>query len=393
MRDAISGWRFAALTVLALGCFLSFAEAAPPRVVVTPTGDVQTVFDWSRDACETWDVPDAPARAFRDDAGIVHLMATDSTNRASVGPGLHSLRRDCTVVFQGRHQDSPERFDDRAWLAGFFTEDGKSVYALIHSEFQGNRRPEICPSKDYMRCWRNSITFALSRDGGRTFLQPDAHLVATPPYTYEADYGRHVGYFNPTNIIKKDGFYYAMFSTTEYRAQSWGACVMRTDRIGDPASWRAWDGHAFAASFVNPYAGPVSDPARHVCAPVGRGKLITPLGSIALHQPSNAYLIVMMGTRSALSGIYIAASWDLIEWSEPSLAWAVPRRSGGSECPGVVYDYPALMDAGSEDRNFSTVGASADLYLVAHKLDDCRSSPDRDLVRRAVRITVERGQP
>lgn len=371
------------------------AIGAPPRALVTLDGDARVAFDWSRDACETWDVPDTPARAFRDAAGIVHLIASHHANRASIGPELDSVRRDCRVIFEGGEQDAPDKFDDRAWLSGFFTEDGKTVYALVHNEFQGNHRRGLCPSGIYMRCWRNAITFAVSHDGGRRFTQPEppTHLVATPPYAYEGDYGRHVGYFNPTNIVRRDGAYFAMFSAAAYNEQAWGACLMRTDRIDDPSSWRAWNGKDFAVRFSNPYGAEKPDPSRHVCVPVGKGKLLTPLGGIVRHEPSGAYIVIMAGTRQARSGVYAAASWDLIEWSEPDLVWRTPTRVVQGECPAATYDYPALIDRTSADRNFATVGATAELYIVAHNLKDCRVGPNRDLLRRSVRIEVEFIQP
>lgn len=373
----------------------SLSAHAAPRVTITPTGEAQTVFDWSRDACETWDIPDAPARAFRDASGQIYLLASHHANRAAIGPDFESLRHLCPVVFEGSHADAPEAFDDRAWLSGLYTADGQTVYALVHNEFQGNHRAALCPSQIYIRCWRNAITFAVSRDGGRHFAQPTppAHLVATPPYRYEGDHGRNVGYFNPTNIIRKDGHYMAMFSAAPYRDQEWGACVMRTDRIDDPSSWRAWNGKDFTVQFVDPYVGPVSDPSRHVCAPVGKGKLITPLGGIVRHQSSGAYILLMAGTRDTQSGIYASASWDLIDWSEPSLVWALPMASSGGSCPQTVYDYPSLIDAASSDRNFASVGDGAALYFVAHHYKNCRGGPDRDLMRRPVRLTVEGSQP
>ena len=207
------------------------AAQAPPTVTITLAGEAEVVFDWSRQACETWDIPDAPARAFRDAAGAVRLIATHFVNRAAVGPDLDSLAHDCAPIFAGGQQDAPQAFDDRAWLSGFFTEDGQTVYALVHNEFQGHHRPALCPSKTYIRCWRNAVTFALSNDGGRSFRQPDppAHLIATPPYRYEGDVGRHVGYFSPTNIIRHDGAYFALFSAAAYGDQEWGACLMRRD--------------------------------------------------------------------------------------------------------------------------------------------------------------------
>jgi hypothetical protein len=280
-------------------------------------------------------------------------------------------------------------------LSGFYTPDGTNVFALVHNEFQGNHRPHLCPSRQYMRCWRNAITFAVSRDGGRSFAAPPPpdHIVATLPRRYEPDLGRHVGYFNPTNIIERDGFYYAFFSASAYGAQKYGVCVMRTDRLDDPASWRAWDGEGFAVRFVDPYRTAVEDEARHVCEPIGRGRLITPLAGVVRHAPSGLYLMTMAGGRSPaqgqppVEGFYVSTSADLMNWSEPALVWAAPVWPRAGEC-GPLVNYPSLLDPRSPSRNFETVGDAPHLYFVEHVQNGCRTGQERNLLRRPVRVVV-----
>jgi hypothetical protein len=247
-----------------------------------------------------------------------------------------------------------------------------------------------------MRCWRNSVTFAVSHDGGYSFSQPPspANLIASLPWPYKGDLGRHVGYFNPTNIVLRDGWYYAMMSTTEDGAQKAGACLMRSNRLDDPRAWRAWDGHDFTVRFLDPYREPAGNPGEHVCAPVGTGRLLLPLGNIERHQPSGRYIVLMAGTRRSapgaqpVSGVYAATSRDLVNWSEPSLVWASPVRPDGTACPVALNDYPSLLDPTSDSRNFETVGDRAYVYFTRYNLHDCRSGQDRDLMRRAVRIEL-----
>jgi hypothetical protein len=256
----------------------------------------------------------------------------------------------------------------------------------------GHRRPELCQGP-YIECWRNSITYAVSHDGGRSFTQPapPGHLVATLPYRYRGDLGRHVGYFNPTNILRVDGHFYAMFSAARFGAQASGACIMRSDDLADPTSWRAWDGQDFRVRFVDPYRERVADPARHVCTPVGQGRLMTPLGGLVRHEPSGTFILVMAGSRRIenrrVSGIFAAVSRDLITWSRPSLIREVP--TGATEgCPAEKFDYPSLLDPDSPSRSFETVGARAYLYLTRANLTECRSGTDRDLIRLPVAIEI-----
>ena len=86
------------------------------------------------------------------------------------------------------------------------------MFGLIHDEYQGNAHVGRCPSRNHQRCWYNAVTLARSDDSGATFRHarpaPD-HLVAEVPYRYQPDVGR-VGIFQPSNIVKKDGYYYSL---------------------------------------------------------------------------------------------------------------------------------------------------------------------------------------
>ena len=129
----------------------------------------------------------------------------------------------------------PARFDDREWITAPYTTDGRTVHALVHDEYQGDKHPGRCPSEEYLKCWYNSITLARSTDGGRTFTHaaPPRHLVASVPYRYEPDAGPF-GLFQPSNIVRRpeDGYYYALIRAQAYGAQRGGTCVMRTATLG-----------------------------------------------------------------------------------------------------------------------------------------------------------------
>ena len=386
--------RAAAAAALFFGV-LGGRAASEPVVRLTLEGEPTAVFLWASDRCDREDNPDTSARAIRAADGTVRLYASHSVNRVMSGPDLESVRHDCTIAHEGAGADDPSAFDDKAWLSGLYTLDGINVFALIHNEFQGNKRPPLCPSRKYMHCWRNSITFAVSHDAGRSFMAPErpSNLVATPPRQYETDLGRHVGYFNPTNIVERDGFYYAFFSASSYGAQKPGKCLMRTDRLADPTSWRGWDGSSFNVRFVNPYLGTVEREANHVCAPVGAGRLLASLGSIVRHTTSGMYIMVMAGAwqRNAqeerAEGVYISTSYDLISWSHPQLVWRTPTHPSPGLC-GPLVNYTSLIDPASASRSFETIGDTAYLYFVEQIQQNCRIGPERNLFRRSVRIKV-----
>src|SRR6185437_13110644 len=99
-------------------------------------------------------------------------------------------------------------------------------------------------------CWYNTITAAVSHDAGLHFnrVAKAGGLIATLLYRYEKIVGHHVGYFNPSNIVSKDGALFMMVFATEVKAQKPGNCLLRTDDIADPAAWRGWDGEGFKAT-------------------------------------------------------------------------------------------------------------------------------------------------
>ncbi|MBI3952211.1 MAG: hypothetical protein HY314_17315 [Acidobacteria bacterium] len=119
-----------------------------------------------------------------------------------IGNTLDTVRRDCRVVMSSHQNADPSKFDDREWLTSLYAFDGRMIYALVHNEYQGHTHRGQCPSGDYGKCWVNSVTFAKSTDGGRTYSHAPApnHLVASAPYKYEPDTGPW-GIFSPSNII------------------------------------------------------------------------------------------------------------------------------------------------------------------------------------------------
>jgi hypothetical protein len=367
------------MAVLAVGAALTgAARAAVAGPQVSIDGEPQVVYAWQRNACPDF-VPDAPARAFRTADGNVALIAAYNINRFFRGPDLDHLSADCRTAYRGAESTDPAAFDDHDWIAAPYTVDGTTVQALVHDEFWGHRRPDLCPTKTYMACWNNRVTAASSSDGGRTFRR--LGLVAAAPYPYDGSLGRHVGYFNPSNIISRDGWYYATLFATQWGAQAAGNCLIRTDRLDDPASWRAWDGVDFTIRFVDPYRDSNFAADKHVCTPV-RG-VGSPIGSIVRHRASGTYV----ATLAAHGGFYVSTSSDLVLWSAPRLVMAAPL-SGEQGCSEKwVVNYPSLLDPASPERNFESVGDTAWLYFTRFWTKDCGLPMQRDLMRVRVKIS------
>jgi hypothetical protein len=368
-----------------LALFLMVSPAIALTLEIPSGSQPEIVFDHRRDACAPSDVPDVPARAFRSADGTVRLIASHWTNRGMSGPGLDSLRHSCEILFQAGGNDDPAAHDDRGWIVSTYTLDGTTVHALVHNEFHGHKRPALCPSGRYMDCWYNTITYAVSTDGGRNFraLPAPRHYVAGVPYRYDTTRGRRSGLFNPSNIIRRGGWFHIFVSAAAQGGQAAGICLLRTDRLDDPSSWRAWDGRDFTVRFTDPYR--TSDSAAPAtCRPVpGLTRL---MGSVSLHRPSGLHVGLFAHRQrptpdaEPVDGIYYATSPDLIVWSEARLLYATPTTLN-RECGTKPVVYPSLLDPDSPSRNFEDTDDDASLYLTRITLDGCKTGWARDLIR------------
>jgi hypothetical protein len=385
-KAAISG----AIALLALSAG-AVARAEEPLAALTVVGAPEVVFSRAKDACDGHDVPDSPARAFRDAKGHVVLFAMHYENRALRGPGFDALKLDCRVVLSSGGRPDPAAYDDKSWITAIWTEDGAHVAALVHHEFQANHHPGRCRFKEYMACWSNAVLGIASTDGAFTFLRPKIpQVVASSPYTQDVGQGRHRGFFNPSNIFGDGRHRYMFAATTGWDGQPHGACLFRTGNPADPESWRAWDGKDFTIRYADPYRNRAGKPPR-ACQPIA--PFPAPVGAVVRHRPTGVWLAVFQASadeeRFPEAGFYYAASRDLLAWGKPRLLMAGktlyddPCASGGR-----LIAYPSLIDREAQGRNFDDVGDGADLYFSTLKVEGCEITSDRDLVRRRVAIKV-----
>ena len=178
------------------------------------SGPEEVVFDWSTARCEDLDIPDLPARAFRDSSGQVQVISTHMTARRFLGPDLNNLTRNCAVVMTSDFDPDPAMFNDVEWIGATYTEDGETIYAIIHNEYEGWTHPGQCNTSSWNpSCWYNGLTLAVSGDAGSSYQHPVAaplHHIAGAPWTYDPTHGPR-GIFHPSSILKRaDGYFYAM---------------------------------------------------------------------------------------------------------------------------------------------------------------------------------------
>lgn len=352
------------------------------------SGPEEVVFDWSTDRCEELDIPDLPARAFRDQNGQVHLISSHTSVRRFLGPALNDVTHDCTVVMTPHFDADPSMFNDVEWIGATYTEDGSTIYAIVHNEFQGWSHPGYCSTPfGTADCWYNGLTLAVSTDAGLSYehpLAPPLHLVAASSLQYENDMGPH-GIFQPSSIVRHDdGYYYTMFHRVRRpapdRYDQW-ACLVRTPDLADPDAWRFWNGVAFDGIFVNPYTDGVVDPADHDCTAIDRDDISDMTQSLTYSEYLGQYILTGSGiaTDGTTAGFFFAFSDDMIEWTtrelvlERDLPWTVQDPNAPH------YLYPSLLDPESTARSFDRVGKTAYIYFTRN--NRAPGGLDRDMLR------------
>jgi len=376
------------------------AVAQTPNPIINPvleiTGEEQLVFDWDGDRCADVNIPDLAFRAFKDENDQVQAIISSDISYRMVGPDLNNLAMDCDPIMTSKNNPDPSQYTDKQWVAATYTEDGQTIYALVHNEYQGHVHPGQCPQDDYFACWDNSITLAVSTDGGESFTEayaPPSHLIARFPYPYKAGAGPE-GFRAPSNIIRaKDGYLYNFFNVSEYETQNQWVCIMRTDDISRPDSWRFWDGVGFNGQFADPYIDTIENPLDHICAPLDQENIGHALNeSITYNTYLDKYVLIGISAdwldEREVWGFYYAFSNDLVHWTkrkllmEIDLPWTV-------EFPGsdLSYLYPSLIDPDSDSRNFDTTGKTAYLYYTRNNFG--HASLDRDLIRIPVEFFLE----
>lgn len=368
--------------------FSSSKSSSEPSLRVR--GHVKVVFDWSRQRCAPSNIPDAAARAFRDASGRVQVILAHMENRRLVGRDFNHLRPDCRVVMTSDLDGDPAAYNDREWLASLYTVDGKNIVALVHNEYQGHRHPRRCPSNSYQKCWYNSLTLALSHDGGRSYVQlpGPAKLVASLPTRYVPDTGPS-GIFSPSNIVRnpRDGYYYALMRVIDPNSSVRGTCVMRTGKLFQSNSWSAWDGSAFSLKFVNPYAHDAAETSTQICTPVAHEQISEMTDSLTYNTYLDRFLLVGVSGRynpkqqKTIWGIYYSLSDDLIHWTDRRLLIqsALPWIFSCGDRDPVAY--PSVVEPNSASRSFDSSGQRPYLYFTLFHFASCESTPDRDLVR------------
>ncbi len=382
--------RLIASCVILLTCIsaLNAGELKSSPLDLTIGVGVKVLYSWSRQRCDDEDVPDVPARAFRDYRGEVKIVATNSENhiRKLQGEPLQ-LRAECKVSLTSAHDGNASQYNDYRFLAATWTEDGHTIFGIVHNEYHANEHV-ACKFHTITPCWYNSLTYAISKDGGLTFTQAlPPNVIAAAPFRQDFDQGRHRGFFNPTNILQWNGYWWFLSPTTGWAGQPGGTCLFRSQQIDDASSWRLWNGSGFTVRLEDPYLEAITS---------ARCQIVVPYAFTGIYKKERSDLFIGLLTDQDKSdgdpqkrtmNIEISYSSDLISWTKPDLLKTVPAFNSRSCDDKERFAYPAFLDLHSSDRNFSTVNQKFLLLLTRAEVDQCHITNNRDLI--AYEVDVE----
>ncbi len=346
-------------------------------------GKEETVYDYSISNCEEYDIPDSPARALVDKDGNVQLYGSHYRTRKAIGPNLNEVVHRCDVIMESGHSPVPRNYDDNEWIISQYTIDGKNIYGLIHNEYHGwehnncNSNPD---TTDRFNCWWTSINLAKSTNAGKNFshLTLPSHNIANIMIDYSPDNknGR-MGVHQPSNIISKEGYYYAKvrIRTPGYpligSISDGGVCVMRTNNLDSPDSWKFWDGAGFNLLTKNlPLNGNCANTFRtewdwHYSEYFGQ--------YVTFGKNKNKPITVELSKNLDLTNIQIT------EFQSPFIKYT---------------PYFTLIQPGAETRNFEDIDRSPWLYFTTCGEEvECGTDDFRTLNRDIKRIRVRFNKP
>ena len=369
--------------LLSLVLYPGFAYAQVNPSVQVASTPMSIVFDWQRDRCTQWDIPDAPLRAFTSADGQVVAFASSYDNRPLTGKSLSQLKHTCQSSLVSRAGKDPARYEGLRYVTATWTADGIHVAGLIHNEYHAERFG-TCSYVGSMQCWYNTILAASSDTSGMTFfVQSPPRVVAAVPFTQAMDQGRHRGFFNPSNILFRDGNWYMAANTTGEGEQRSGTCLFRSSDVNDPDAWKSFTGRDFSGPSVDPYR---DDTRSYVpCQPMTG---VNTLGSISYYPSKSLYLGVFQGPDQDHPNGNIGYAWskDMLHWGPHATLIDRPDMSSKNCSDTERYGYPSVLDSRSPDRNFAIITKTPYLFVTRFQVKDCKLSPNRDLIRLELRI-------
>lgn len=357
------------------------------------------VFDYAKDQQEPDHLPDAPLAAWKEADGTVNLMIPHFENYRMRGPSLDQLENDPHKIFSSIEQanDIAENsYNYHHWLIAPYTLDGKTVYALSHTEWYACLLTDDCRSRDnILGGWTTTNNLFKSNDGGRSWAAQGnnrRHLVFNGANRWTGSralakkaYRRALnvsGFMVPSRIIREGNYFYTVGLET-YRnlnrlnpedarapVERYGYAILRTRDISRAAGWEVWSGG-------NKYK-PAKISNLEVFVPEKNGRPMRMAVPNIIYDLNARVYVLFFTLRGEGKGLYYITTASLASpsWSSASMVEGGdvfqpdPRRADvGNACNvGLIpSNYPSVIDAASPGWNFEfTYGKPWMYYTVNH---------------------------
>lgn len=276
MRKAV----FAVLALLqTLSAYATDALPTVPQISgVRVTGQPVLVFDHLKDKQESNHLPDIAAGAWKRSDGVVCITISHFENYRMCGRDIEHLTSDPKKILSSISTASDiveSHYNYHHWLSAPYTLDGRTIYALVHSEWYACLLNDDCSKPSAVRSalsrnnqlnsWVNAVTSFKSDDGGATWSPNglnDAHVVAKEGLYWTGSAAlssglyhkalNHTGLMTPSRLIKEGDYYYSIASlihrdftrldstTGQAKVDKYGYVLIRTADITRPSGWEAW---------------------------------------------------------------------------------------------------------------------------------------------------------
>ncbi len=328
-------------------------------------------------------VPDGPPRAYVDVHGQTRLIIPHYLTYAFVGWGLNGVALNAgDVVSDSAQSNNWGTYNDATWpWSPWRLPDGR-LAVINHQEYHCLAHGTCSQDR-----WYPSLTFSMAYDG-KHIGTPSTGIVAKSAYPFIGDATVVSGaYSDPTNVLQQpiNGHYYMVTMFKTNNGAQIRNCVMRTNNILDPASWRVFDGAGYNGQPQNGVTCP--DVMSHY------GGSWAP-GSLSWSYYLNRAVYLAFGDWNGRQGFWIRTSLndDLTAWSAPSLVYEARLSWGdnGAYRGRPMNVYPSFLDPDAPSlgtSNYDRIGQSPYLYWVRTFGQETR----REVVR--VRVRFEAGVP
>ena len=221
----------ALIVVLVFAVLTTTQQAHQPAGIagLRIVGEPVRIFDYLVDGIGPSQVPDIAAAAWREADGTVNVNVSTAENYRMRGPDLESLVSDPHVIFSSaaRAEDIVEsHYNYRHWLAAPYSFDGRTLYALSHSEWHACLLADCGPASNpkvyFQSSGTGAVTSMVSGDGGASWSMNGvdaAHVVSSEAlqWTGTVQLANRIyqnadnlsGMSSPSRIIKEGSYYYA----------------------------------------------------------------------------------------------------------------------------------------------------------------------------------------